>query len=127
MMRRTRMVLTMAAPAVALLLSLGCADRDAGGGTQAALSEQEKKAEKEKKIEAARARLSPEDRSLVDAQDFCAVMPKQKLGSMGAPLKVMIKGQLVFLCCKGCKGTAEHEPDETLKTAEELKARNRKK
>lgn len=82
---------------------------------------------KEKKIEAARAKLSPEDRALVDAQDFCAVMSDHKLGSMGVPLKMTIQGQPVFICCKGCKGSAEDEPDATLKAVAELKAKNKKK
>ena len=81
---------------------------------------------KEKKIDAARAKLSPEDRALVDAQDYCAVMPKQKLGSMGVPLKLTIKGRPVFVCCKGCKGKAEDAPDETLEAVEKLKAKSKK-
>src|SRR4051812_13961561 len=105
--------MALAAVAGALLLTLGCGGRDAGDGGVTGRpqegDEQAAKTAKEKKIEAARARLSPEDRALVDAQDYCAVMPKQKLGSMGVPLKVMIKGQPVFLCCKGCKGTTEDE------------------
>ena len=114
-----------------LLFGLGCADRNAGpAGTTDAPKGDDKlptMTAKEKKIEAARAQLSPEDRALVDAQDYCAVTPKQKLGAMGVPIKVTIKGQPVFLCCKGCKGTAEDEPEATLETAEELKARNKKK
>ena len=117
--------------ACALLFSLGCADRNTGGdGTTGATKGDDQRpamTAKEKKIVAARAKLPPEDRTLVEAQDYCAVMPEQKLGAMGVPLKVMITGQPVFLCCKGCKGSAEDEPEATLRAAEELKARNKKK
>ena len=118
----------LSALACALLFGLGCADRNAGPDkTDAPKGDGElpTMTAKEKKIEAARAKLSPEDRALVDAQDYCAVTPEQKLGAMGVPLKVMIKGRPVFLCCKGCKGTAEDEPDATLEAAERLKAKVR--
>ncbi len=84
------------------------------------------KAPAEAKIEAALGRLPPEDRALAEAQGYCPVMPEQRLGGMGVPLKVIIKGQPVFLCCKGCKGTALDEPDETLKAVAAMKAKSRK-
>jgi hypothetical protein len=37
----------------------------------------------------------------------------------------MIKGQPVFLCCKGCKEEAEKDQDETLKTVAELKKKSK--
>lgn len=116
----------LAVLAGALLFSLGCGVGDGpgtgeprDGGKPPALTP------KEKKIAEARAKLAPEDRALVEAQDYCPVMPKQKLGGMGAPVKVVIKGQPVFLCCESCKGTAEDEPDETLKALAELKAKKK--
>ena len=48
-------------------------------------------------------------------------MPPQILGAMGPPVKLMIKDQPVFLCCKHCKKKAEADPDATLAKAEELK------
>jgi len=46
--------------------------------------------------------LLPEDQKLAWLQKVCPVtdMP---LGSMGAPIKVMVEGQLVFICCEGCR------------------------
>ena len=114
---------------VATLLGLGCgpdAIKDRPAGVPTGGDEPGVPTAKEKKVEAARAKLSPEDRALVDAQDYCAVMPKQKLGSMGVPLKLTIKGRPVFVCCKGCKGKAEDAPDETLEAVEELKAKSKK-
>jgi hypothetical protein len=42
---------------------------------------------------------------------------------MGVPVKVMLKGQPVFLCCKGCKEDALANPDEMLAKVEKLKAK----
>jgi hypothetical protein len=43
---------------------------------------------------------------------------------MGAPLKLDVKGQPVFVCCAGCKSKALKNPDETLATVAKLKAEN---
>lgn len=77
------------------------------------------------KIAAERSKLSPEDRALVEAQEWCVVQNDERLGSMGPPIKVTIKGQPVFLCCGPCKKTAEKDPDATLAKREELKARSK--
>jgi hypothetical protein len=74
-------------------------------------------------VAAERAKLSPEDRALVEAQEWCVVSPEERLGSMGPPLKLDIKGQPVFVCCKGCKRKAESEPEKTLQTAAEFRAK----
>lgn len=74
-------------------------------------------------VAAERAKLDPADRALVDAQEWCAVSTDERLGSMGPPLKLDIKGQPVFICCKGCKRKAEADPDKTLAKVEELKAK----
>jgi hypothetical protein len=41
---------------------------------------------------------------------------------MGPPVKLVIKGQPVFLCCGGCEKKALANPDKTLAKVEELKA-----
>jgi len=70
-----------------------------------------------------RAKLSPEDRKLVEAQEWCVISSDEKLGSMGAPIKLDIKGQPVFVCCAGCKRKAQADPDATLAKVAELKAK----
>lgn len=77
----------------------------------------------EKAIEAERAKLSPEDRALVQAQEWCPISIEERLGSMGEPVKLVLKGQPVFLCCKSCRRRAEANPDETLKTVLQFKAK----
>jgi len=72
-----------------------------------------------------RAKLDPTDRALVDAQEWCVINTDERLGSMGAPIKLDIKGQAVFICCKSCKKKAEADPDKTLAKLAELKAKKK--
>ena len=74
-------------------------------------------------VAAERAKLDPADRALVEAQEWCAVSTDERLGSMGPPIKLDIKGTPVFICCKGCKRKAEADPDATLATVAQLKAK----
>ncbi|HZU39148.1 MAG TPA: hypothetical protein VFA18_24695 [Gemmataceae bacterium] len=76
------------------------------------------------RIQANLAKLSPADRRLAEQQKFCAVETENELGSMGVPVKILIKDQPVFLCCKGCRKTAEDEPDKTLAKAKKLREAN---
>ena len=64
-------------------------------------------------IAAARAELSPEDRALAEAQGICPV-GGGKLGSMGKPYAVEVKGRKVFLCCQGCEEELRSNPDKYL-------------
>lgn len=77
--------------------------------------------DKEAQIKAALDKLDPDDRKLAQEQIYCAVRTKSRLGSMGEPIKVMVKDQPVFLCCKSCVKTAEKDPEQTLATAKKLK------
>lgn len=79
---------------------------------------------KKSALAAALAGLPAEDRKLAERQRFCPVQPANQLGAMGVPVKVMLKGQPVFLCCKDCAEKARKEPDKTLAKAKELMAKN---
>ena len=79
---------------------------------------------KEKKISTAMAKLSSEDRQLAESQKYCAVMSRERLGAMGQPIKLEIKGESVFVCCSGCKAKALKNPDDTLAKVAALKAGN---
>jgi hypothetical protein len=72
-----------------------------------------------------RDKLSPEDRKLVDAQEWCCVSTDERLGEMGPPIKIILKDQPVFLCCGGCEPKAKADPERTLAKVEELKAKKR--
>jgi Cu(I)/Ag(I) efflux system membrane fusion protein len=75
------------------------------------------------KVEASLAKLSPDDRRLAESQKSCPVLGTQ-LGAMGPPVKVMLEGQPVFLCCSGCKQKAQDNPKEILAKVAELKAKS---
>jgi Cu/Ag efflux protein CusF len=81
---------------------------------------------KEEKVKANLAKLSDEDRRLAEAQKYCAVEQDNLLGSMGKPYKLVLKGQAVFLCCKGCEEEARAAPDKTLARVKELREKNAK-
>ena len=76
----------------------------------------------EEKFSAAIAKLPEEDRAAATAQKFCVVEDKSRLGSMGMPIKIMVEGQPVFLCCAGCEDEALKDPQATLAKVEKLKA-----
>ena len=80
--------------------------------------------DKEAKYQAALAKLKPEDQKLAQAQKFCAVETANRLGSMGKPVKVMVKDQAVFVCCKHCEKLATNDPDKTLAVVQKLKDAN---
>jgi hypothetical protein len=61
--------------------------------------------EKAEKVEAALAKLSPEDQKQAKAQGVCPVS-KEPLGSMGVPIKVTVGDKSVFICCAGCEKDA---------------------
>ncbi len=76
---------------------------------------------KEAKIKEAISTLSPQDQKLVKEQRFCPIMTYDRLGSMGTPLKVMIEGKPVFLCCKGCVEDAQKGGEKTVKAVMKLR------
>jgi hypothetical protein len=80
----------------------------------------DKSGKKDEAVRAQRAKLSAEDRALVDAQEWCVISTDERLGAMGAPIKIEVKGQPVFLCCSGCKERALRDPDKTLARLKEL-------
>jgi multidrug efflux pump subunit AcrA (membrane-fusion protein) len=81
--------------------------------------------DEEDKVQAVLAKLSPEDRTIVKAQGFCPILADNWLGSMGKPVKVVLKGEPVFLCCKGCVNKALGDPANTLVKVEEAKTRTK--
>lgn len=59
--------------------------------------------------------LAPSDRELALHQEVCPITG-EALGSMGVPVKIMVLGEPVFLCCRGCESEAVAHPDQTLTT-----------
>jgi membrane fusion protein, copper/silver efflux system len=54
--------------------------------------------------------LAEEDRPIAERQKLCPVTEKP-LGSMGTPARAVARGRVVFLCCDGCRGALEREPE----------------
>ena len=79
--------------------------------------------QEEKEIQEQLAKLDPAERAAVEAQRWCAISNGERLGEMGPPVKITLKGQAVYLCCKGCQKRAEADPDKTLAKVEELKTK----
>ena len=84
-------------------------------------------ADDEAEIKANLAKLSPEDRALAEKQKYCVEESDERLGgSMGVPIKLMIKGEAVFICCKSCEKHVLKDPDKALAKAKELREKNSK-
>ena len=105
-----------------LLAAAGCNDAKTTSGPSTTTP---KSAAPENDVAANLGRLSADDRVLADAQKLCPITD-EPLGSMGVPLKLTIKDQPVFVCCKSCTKSAEKDADKTLKKVAELKAKNGK-
>ncbi len=108
-MKRTLLLLLLIVPPVVM----GCTNSTAPVNTAA----------DEDRIKANLAKLSPEDQKLAEGQKYCAIENDNRLGTMGVPVKVELKGEPVFLCCKGCKKDAEANPDKALAAAKQLRAK----
>jgi hypothetical protein len=114
----------METPMNRFLALLFAAALAAAGCTESAPTPSAAKADKGDKIKAALAQLSPEDRALAEQQKYCPETG-EPLGSMNVPIKVMVRGQPVFICCKSCEKAVLDDPDATLQKVEELKAKNK--
>ena len=65
------------------------------------------------KMKASLAKCSPEDAASAEKQQFCPVSGDM-LGAMGAPIKVDVDGQQVWICCEGCRDPLLENPSEYL-------------
>ncbi len=70
------------------------------------------KSDMDKMMEAL-ADLPEEDRKSAMKQHFCPVSGEM-LGVMGAPEKIEVKGQTVWICCDDCKDKLLADPDKYL-------------
>jgi Cu(I)/Ag(I) efflux system membrane fusion protein len=75
----------------------------------------------ESEIQAALAELDPADQKLAEEQKFCAVLRGSRLGSMGKPVKVILDGEVIFVCCEGCETGAKRNPKQTVFNVKKLR------
>ena len=113
MIRRHRLPLLLAI--LVPILFVGCPGTSSTGNTK------DTKPGELSAVDRERAKLSPEDRALVEAQEWCAVNEKGRLGSMGPPVKLELQGETVFLCCSHCEEEAKKNPEKTLAEAKKRK------
>ncbi len=73
------------------------------------------------KIHAALAKLSPADRQLAETQRLCPIL-NSRLGSMGKPVKLTIRGEPIFLCCDACREKALKQGEETVQKVKTLRS-----
>ncbi len=111
---------------VSLLFLFGCSggssrQSKAGNPDMKTASKPAGQQDEEAEVQASLATLDPNDRQLAEGQKFCAVRTDSRLGSMGTPVKILVREQPVFLCCKGCQKKALADPDKTLAKIRELK------
>lgn len=119
----------LAAPSFALVLVVGCGDAptttDSGPITpDASASADPAAGAATPAIDVTQVTLSAEQmeaiKKLPEADQALALEQKvcpssgENLGAMDVPIKIDVKGQAVFLCCKGCLDDAEKNPDTML-------------
>lgn len=75
----------------------------------------------EKKVRAELAKLDSGDCVVAEAQKYCPILPKNRLGTMGPPVKLTLEGRTIFLCCASCEDKARANPQKTLAAVQELK------
>jgi hypothetical protein len=81
----------------------------AGGGSQTAASANSVTVSAATDDRLAVSNLDPADRKIAERQRICPVTRKV-LGSMGTPVRMLIAGRVVFLCCSGCKDAIQAAP-----------------
>ena len=109
-MKRTLLLLLLCLPPVLI----GCTSSPSPRNTAA----------DEDKIKANLAKLDPADRKLAEEQKYCVVEGENRLGAMDVPIKLELKGETVFVCCKSCRKEAEADPDKTIAKVKELRAKD---
>jgi hypothetical protein len=99
------------------MFAAGCGKSNTATTTQSGTSKPSEAATEQggqdAEITKAMAELPAEDRALALKQKICPVSG-EALGTMGPPLKMEVKGHVVFLCCEGCKDKLVASPDEYL-------------
>ena len=66
------------------------------------------------------AELDPSDQARIARQRVCPVTGAE-LDSMGGPVKVLVGGQPLYLCCKGCLSKVKNAPEKFLQKANPAK------
>lgn len=98
---------------VSAIAFVGCSKQSEPQPTQGAASSDDWKTGLTPEVIEAFSQLSEADRVAALKQKVCPVADNP-LGSMGAPYKVTVNGQGVFLCCEACEEEITSNPDKYL-------------
>lgn len=66
--------------------------------------------------------VSGQVQTIYGGQRMCPVMDEE-LGAHGAPIPVTVRGQTIYVCCKGCIRDVQDDPDRYLAKVAEERAR----
>lgn len=66
-------------------------------------------------------RLGPNEQRIAEQQKYCPIMEGVRLGEMGPPCKVEVRGVSAFVCCENCVRAAQEDPDRALAQIRRLK------
>jgi hypothetical protein len=99
-------------PLLIVVSMAGCQDKPTASGPAV---------DPDAEVKANLARLDPEDQRVAERQKYCPVMPQIRLGEMGPPFKVVLKGETFFVCCKTCVRQAPKEPETILAQLKEIR------
>jgi hypothetical protein len=85
----------------------------------------EQQGDDEASIQANLAKLDKDDRADAELQKYCCIHRDHRLGSMGVPVKIMLKNQdgeevTGYLCCKSCEKAARKSEAATAAVVQEL-------
>jgi len=64
--------------------------------------------------------------AMYGGQKTCPVTG-EKLGSMGAPIPVTVRGQTIYVCCRACIAKVQRDPDTYLRKVQAERASQRAK
>ncbi|TWT55544.1 hypothetical protein KOR42_26710 [Thalassoglobus neptunius] len=109
---RSHSLATLAVVSGLILSASGCADKQAESPNSASGQSANGESVTEE--------LTAADRALIEAQVVCPVGGGE-LGSMGTPVKVMVEGDPIFICCESCREPLLESPDKYLPRIEEEK------
>jgi Cu(I)/Ag(I) efflux system membrane fusion protein len=109
-------------PAAGSIYYGGSGGKEKGAASTVRPSTPEDESGQDKKVRNSLAQLSPTDRQLAQAQRFCPILANSRLGGMGPPVKLMLDGETVFVCCENCVEQAKADPKKTVEIVQRLRA-----
>jgi len=109
-------------PAAGSIYYGGSGGKEKTGSSTVRPSTPEDDSGKDRKVRTELAKLGAADRQLAEAQRFCPILANSRLGGMGPPVKLVLDGETVFVCCENCVEPAQAAPKKTAEAVRSLRA-----